>query len=256
MKLFKPPPQAGDRTAESLLARAAVFRLIARGFAYPGEGHAVAMRADCRRLLPKSSPSRPETLPARVTARLRLAARSWAGATAADLAPEYLRLFHGAGPLQLYETAYGDGRRLGGRSVEMADISGFYKAFGLEAAGPDRNRADHLGAELEFLSLLLVKEAYALTQGWRSRRAVTMAAIGAFLDYHLGRWIAPLCRAIRASDAPPLYRQMAALLETAVTEECRLRRLHPTATEAVPARDAMQDESFSCPRAEAGAATE
>ncbi len=253
MKPFRLPLKNDDATTVGLLARAAVFRLIARCFAYPGDGHAVAMRAECRQALP---PLRSGKLPARVRARLQLTARAWAVTASSDLASDYLKVFHGAGPVQLFETAYGDGRRLGGRSVEMADISGFYRAFGLEAAGPDRNRADHLGAELEFLSLLLVKEAYAVSQGWRSRQAVTSAAICAFIEYHLGRWVGALGRAIRASDAPPVYRQMTALLETSVAEECRLRRLHPSSTETVHIRDEMQDESFSCPRGDGGAGAE
>ena len=242
MKPFRPPPKTDEATAESLLARAALFRLIARGFSYPGDGHAVAMRSECRRMAANGR------LPERAVAQLRLAARAWAGGGAAELASDYLRLFHGAGPVQLFETAYGDGRRLGGRSVEMADISGFYRAFGLEAAGPDRNRPDHLSAELEFLSLLLVKESYAVSQNWRSRRAVTAAAIDAFLEYHLGRWVGALERAVRAAAAPPAYRRMAALLVTAVSEECRLRRLRPGSTEKAGSRDVMQDETFTCPR--------
>ncbi len=160
MKPFRPPPKTDTRTTESLLARAALFRLIAQSFAYPGDGHRVAMGGEYRRLVVRPNGVKPREdarLPVRVKARVRLAAWAWAGASSAGLALDYVRLFHGAGPVQLYETAYGDGRRLGGRSVEMADISGFYKAFGLEASGPDRNRADHLGAELEFLSLLLIK---------------------------------------------------------------------------------------------------
>jgi hypothetical protein len=60
-----------------------------------------------------------------------------------------------------YETEYHTNEDTFFRSQQMADISGFYRAFGLDPAGKGRERSDHL-AELEFAALLLTKKRLAL----------------------------------------------------------------------------------------------
>ena len=47
--------------------------------------------------------------------------------------------------------------------------------------------ADHLDMELEFYSPLL-KQAYALEQGWQDKSEIARDAASAFLADHLGRW--------------------------------------------------------------------
>jgi TorA maturation chaperone TorD len=75
------------------------------------------------------------------------------------------------------------------QSQEMADISGFYRAFGFQVGGEQRERPDHLASELEFLYVLSLKEAYAAQQGIDEHVEVCVEARHAFLRDHLGRWI-------------------------------------------------------------------
>ena len=61
-----------------------------------------------------------------------------------------------------YETEYHPSSEPFFRSQEMADVAGFYRAFGLETAQAARERPDYLGLELEFMAFLLLKKRLAL----------------------------------------------------------------------------------------------
>lgn len=73
------------------------------------------------------------------------------------------------------------------RNYELADIAGFYHAFGVEVI-PGVERVDHIAVELEFLHLLAVKTALALENGEFEHAEICRDAATAFLNDHLGRW--------------------------------------------------------------------
>lgn len=73
------------------------------------------------------------------------------------------------------------------RTFELADIAGFYRAFGVEVT-PGTERVDHIVAELEFMHLLAVKEAAAEQRGEDDRVSLCRDAAAAFLGDHLARW--------------------------------------------------------------------
>ena len=103
------------------------------------------------------------------------------------LQAEHRRAFGLSGSL-CYETEYGlpHEYRL---SQELADIAGFYRAFGFENGGTVRERPDHVGAELEFMYALALKEAYALTSHRREQAETCADAQRKFLQDHLALWI-------------------------------------------------------------------
>lgn len=71
------------------------------------------------------------------------------------------------------------------RATQLADIMGFYKAFGVE---PDIDRADALSNELEFMHYLIFKEQHALRQADSSaaeKAAVCQDAQEKFFAAHL-----------------------------------------------------------------------
>ncbi len=105
---------------------------------------------------------------------------------------------------------------------ELADLSGFYAAFGLGVAGgaDRRERPDHVVTELEFLEFLSVKEALELGQGSVEEREVTREAIRKFLREHLGRFGRAFARDLRQADRGGLYGRMGGLLEAFLAVEC------------------------------------
>jgi DMSO reductase family type II enzyme chaperone len=98
------------------------------------------------------------------------------------------------------------------RTFEMADVAGFYKAFGVEvvSSGP---RPDHITAELEFMNLLAVKESIALQEeGDREHAEICRNAARAFLRDHLGRWAPRFGECLAESDGDPVFRTLGRLL--------------------------------------------
>ena len=91
------------------------------------------------------------------------------------------------GDVPPYETSYEPGPgSTGGKTFQMADIAGFYRAFGFEVRG---QRPDHIAPELEFMALVMVKEAHASLSGQIEAADVCAAARGKFIHEHLGAWL-------------------------------------------------------------------
>lgn len=227
------------------LTRAALFQVLAQAFGYPAPGHVGEVSAAFGRVRGGESFGRAP----RIAQLLRRARNAWRRADEDAAAVEYMRLFLGSGPVSLHETAYGDGRRIAGRPVELADINGFYHAFGFGVTTTDPDLPDHLGAELEFYSLLQLKDAWARDSHRRPLSAITREAARTFLARHLGRWVGALAESAAQYRAASPYFETVDLAAALVEMEMRRLRI---STEPVLGRisgDAMQEEEFACPRA-------
>lgn len=115
------------------------------------------------------------------------------------LQQKHLRTFGLTGSL-CYETECGLPNEFR-QSQEMADIAGFYHAFGFRVGGALRERPDHLATQLEFLYILSLKEAHAAEQGIEEYVEICEEARRAFLRDHLGRWIGLFAEGISRSAA-------------------------------------------------------
>lgn len=103
------------------------------------------------------------------------------------------------GDLSPYETSYEPRPGVsGGKPFQLADIAGFYRAFGFEVSG---ERPDHIVPELEFAALLCAKEAYARICGEPEGAEVCAEARRKFMTEHLGAWLPQLSQ--RISEQSP-----------------------------------------------------
>ncbi|MDE2484045.1 MAG: molecular chaperone TorD family protein [candidate division NC10 bacterium] len=110
-----------------------------------------------------------------------------------------------------YETRY-DIRHLFQQTQQLADIAGFYRAFGLELSDDANERPDYLPIELEFLHFLCFKEAYALEHHGPEQVKVVRDAEAAFLRDHLLRWAPSFAGRLKDQAGDGFYEQLATLL--------------------------------------------
>lgn len=113
------------------------------------------------------------------------------------------------------------------RSSQMADVGGFYRAFGVEPGGERPERPDHVSIELEFIAFLYQKYAIALESGNEDHIAVCRDALQAFVRDHAAWWMPTFARCVQRrierdqeSHEPP---EQAHLL-TALDRVCDLFR--------------------------------
>lgn len=229
----------------ALLQDAAVMRLAACAFTYPdterretiASGFAEIAKAQEGRLATEEWA--PQFL--RAHAKWKL--------TDGAIESDYIRLFLGSAPCPLHESAYGDGRRMGGRVVELADVAGFYRAFGFALSPLNRDLPDHIAAELEFAAALLLKEGYALAEGMPEERDITRQAAADFFLVHLGRWPGALCDALVESGAPDTYLTLVDLVVALVAAQCRRHGVVPVLSQGRFEVDAAEEDCVSCPMA-------
>lgn len=110
----------------------------------------------------------------------------------------------------------------------LADLAAFYRAFALELTPDATERHDHLCIELEFMSVLAAKEAYALEHQFDHEvLGVCGEAQKKFLREHLGRWVPALARRLstQAGDSP--LGALAAFTRLFVESECRRFDVRP-----------------------------
>jgi len=164
-----------------------------------------------------------------------------------QLAAEFDRVFGLLVPKDCppYETEYLPTNETFTRSQEMADVAGFYRAFGLEPSRRDPDRPDHLGLEFEFMAFVLMKkrlaaEAPALDQNAAERIEVCDRAQRSFFQDHLAWWVPSFATRLgRKTRGAGLYVALAEALTAWIPAECRrlgvtsvLRPVFPETIEA------------------------
>ena len=201
--------QTASRTEEAI-ARSAAYRLLSQALVYP------TADAACKTLdedLPLAE-SVADALPVEVGNALGEMASALRGAERHEMEVAYgaaLSHVHSA-DCSAFESDYLEGD-LWRRAHQLADIAGFYRAFGVSHPS---ERPDHVAVELEFLHLVSCKLAWALGSEQGEHAEVCAAAEDRFLTDHVLRWMpgfaARLARTASAGPLRSVARMLAALL--------------------------------------------
>ena len=138
-----------------------------------------------------------------------------------EIRDRYVALFGHAvrGQCPPYELEYGRSEIIQ-QANELADIAGFYSAFGLEPEHTAAERLDHVTIECEFLAVLCAKEAVGLQSDSSRLVETAQGAQRAFLKDHLGRWLPSFCRRVVSADGDGPYGPLARLSASLIEAEC------------------------------------
>jgi TorA maturation chaperone TorD len=136
---------------------------------------------------------------------------------AADLETEHDRVF-GLVPTREcppYETEYHSTGEPFFRAQQLADVAGFYRAFGLETSRTSPERPDHLALELEFLAFLLLKKRLALESPVREgaeQAALCDEVFQTFFREHVSWWAPSFTVGLRRKAGGGFYAAAAQVL--------------------------------------------
>jgi DMSO reductase family type II enzyme chaperone len=143
----------------------------------------------------------------------------------------------------LYETQYG-AAHVYQQTHELADIQGFYKAFGLEISDVEKERCDHISVEFEFMHFLLYKQAYALENHGDEKVQVCVDAQKKFLKEHIGKWVPLFAILFGRKTEEGFYYALSALIKEFIRLEMKLMNVK---TEMFKESDLNQDVVAGAP---------
>jgi len=232
-----------DVLAAEALARSAVYRFLSRAFLPPEDGlETMRTEGDEAAGLLRRHLSVGES-----AAAAEVAGRLLAATDGAALREEYYHIFGHqiSRDCPVYETQY-DAGHVFQQAQQLADIAGFYLAFGLEVAEGVGERADHVSLELEFMQALTFREAYARTHHGPGEVDLLREAQRSFLRDHLARWLPVLARLVRPRTEG-FYRDLADLAASFVASDAAALGLPAAEEAALPsARDVDLDGRAPC----------
>lgn len=171
------------------------------------------------------------------------------GMTREQLEEEYVAIFGhtAAGELPPYEARY-DARHVFQETHCLADVAGFYRAFGLEPSEAQRERPDHIAVELEFMHVVALKEAYALIRRWTEQADLCRRAESDFLRDHLGRWAPSFLKRLGNRAGGGIFERIAGVTAAFLEAHCRHAGISLEASDLEPAPAPAEPEGadFSC----------
>lgn len=148
-----------------------------------------------------------------------------------------------------YETEYINSKFTFQRSQGLADIAGFYSAFGLEPSSAHPERHDHLALELEFIAFLLGLEREAATSDSADRverSTICRDAQRKFLAEHLVWWVPTFARLLNRQDPEGFYDAVSQFLAALMTTERALAGIPAPLGQVVPSTVERPEECTGC----------
>jgi TorA maturation chaperone TorD len=171
-----------------------------------------------------------------------------AGPTAGALAAQYWRVFGHTtrGLVCPCETEYGDDNKFQ-QPQQLADISGYYLAFGLRPPSASEVRQDHVACECEFMAFLHLKQAWWLECGdgtaeGRETLEATRQAERSFLRDHLGHFGRAFASRLSLDDCRSYYGAWGALFLQFLDGECARAGVEGGPSE-LPVRAELTDDA-------------
>jgi TorA maturation chaperone TorD len=148
-----------------------------------------------------------------------------------------------------YETEYINGKFTFQRSQALADISGFYCAFGLQASAQHPERLDHITLELEFMAFLIGFQRQAIEEDsgdGEERAALCRDAQERFLREHLAWWAPVFARLMGHENCGGFYTAVGTMLAAFITAERALLNVEATTHSVRPSTLERPEECEGC----------
>lgn len=205
-------PSDAPAPRRSASARAEIYRFLALAFADPAPGAVAGLRAQWQ--LAEAGLSEGGAVADQV------------GAALATLDNETLKRAHLSvfghaisKDCPPYGSEYGQAH-IFEKTQTLADVAGFYRAFGLTLADGMHDRPDHIAFELEFMEFLCLKQALAERRDHGDERiAFCRKAQASFLEAHLGFWAFSFAHRLQQRPNPGPLAAFAALLDRFLAQE-------------------------------------
>lgn len=174
-----------------------------------------------------------------------------------DVPADHNRLFGHTvrGPCPAYEGEYGEPKGMR-YAHEIGDVSGFYRAFGLQPSRRLAERPDHISIECEFMAFLALKEACALRAHGEAQAEVCRDASAKFLEDHLGRFGRAFATRVRHAGGghAPFHEAAAHLLDQTIRRDAA-RYDVAYGSEHLPLREDAGTPDDACVRCRASEGT-
>ena len=148
-----------------------------------------------------------------------------------------------------HETEYIGSKFSFQRSNALADVSGFYRAFGLTTSAMQRERPDHIVQELELLAFLICHELNAGEQnqpGWQQRAEICHDAQVRFLGDHLAWWAPAFAKLLGREACGEFYPEAGRFLAALIPVDRGLLGVDPPARHAEPSLVEVQEQCEGC----------
>jgi TorA maturation chaperone TorD len=151
-----------------------------------------------------------------------------------------------------YETEFQPNNEPFFRSQQMADIAGFYRAFGLMSPNTHSERPDHVCLELEFMAYLLMKKRLAAAQlaepgdDAEDHAAVCLEAAQKFFRDHLAWWLPSFAQGLQHRAESGLYAAVGELLAAFLPIERVRFGLEPPRCPVEPTPEPPEDPRSGC----------
>lgn len=148
---------------------------------------------------------------------------------------EFVRVFGHAVSQECppYEMQYGTEGGVQSQTDILIQVGGFYETFGFEMPKiRGRERVDHISVELEFMSYMCFREAYAIENDHDERKiAILRTGLKKFMRNHVGRWTPLFCLFASRKAERGLYRDIIELLSIFIKNEVDLMGVEPVKVE-------------------------